>query len=34
MCFHFLVFVFVDVLIDVPNQLDLSHLKGRGLQPG
>ena len=25
---------FADVLINVPEELDLSHLRGRGLQPG
>ena len=25
---------FSDVLVDVPEKLDLSHLRGHGLQPG
>lgn len=26
--------MYTDVVIDVPEELDLSHLRGRGLQPG
>ena len=27
-------FLFADVSVDVPDVLDISHLKGNGLQPG
>ena len=31
---YVLLFPCPDVLINVPDELDLSHLRGRGLQPG
>ena len=27
-------YICVDVVINVPDELDLNHLRGRGLQPG
>ena len=26
--------MFADVFVDVPNEIDLEHLRGRGIQPG